>query len=34
MDECGFLQTPDGGGNLFEMKKLINRKGKRDGFFG
>ncbi len=23
MDECGFLEPPDGGGNLFEMKKLI-----------
>lgn len=31
MDECGFLQTPNGGGNLFEMKKLIDRKGELDG---
>ena len=34
MDECGFLQPPDGDGNLFEMKKLINRKGERDGVSG
>jgi anti-sigma regulatory factor (Ser/Thr protein kinase) len=34
MDECGFLDTPEGGGNLFEMKKLINRKGDQNGVSG
>ena len=34
MDECGFLDTPEGGGNLFEMKKLINRKGDKNGVSG
>lgn len=23
MDECGFLEPPAGGGNLFQMKKLV-----------
>ena len=23
MDECGFLPPPEGGGNLFQMKKLV-----------
>ena len=24
MDECGFLEPPQGGGNLFQMKKFVN----------
>ena len=27
MDEYGFLAPPEGGGNLFEMKKYLNRDG-------
>jgi anti-sigma regulatory factor (Ser/Thr protein kinase) len=23
MDECGFLKSPEGGGNVFQMKKLV-----------
>lgn len=34
MDECGFLEVPDGGGNLFEMKKRISRKGGENGVSG
>jgi anti-sigma regulatory factor (Ser/Thr protein kinase) len=34
MDECGFLDLPGGGGNLFEMKKLIGRNGGENGVSG
>jgi anti-sigma regulatory factor (Ser/Thr protein kinase) len=34
MDESAFLEPPEGGGNLLQMKKFIKRKGVNDGFSG
>ena len=34
MDQCSFLESPDQCGNLFEMRKLIGRKGADNGISG
>lgn len=34
MDECGFLEPPDGGGNLFQMKLFTREQGECNDISG